>query len=182
MLCAGTADLSVAEEAAVVAELCGAKVTTSSHQPHTQQPAVAPASFSLSHGSEICPPPLFFGGQVQRIYDVGIAGIHRLFASVELVRQSHACVAVAGMDGALPTVVAGVCVCICRPACLPALHGSMQGQQPNCFTIPLNPHRLHPAGLVQSPVIAVPTSVGYGVGANGKRAHATRTGPTLSCS
>lgn len=66
--------------------------------------------------------------QVQRLYDVGIAGIHRLFASLDTVRQSHACVAVAGMDGALPTVV---------------------------------------AGLVQAPVIAVPTSVGYGVGANG---------------
>lgn len=45
--------------------------------------------------------------QVQRLYDVGIAGIHRLFSAIDTIRQSHACVAVAGMDGALPTVVAG---------------------------------------------------------------------------
>lgn len=44
---------------------------------------------------------------MHRLYDVGIAGIHRLFASLDTVRRSHACVAVAGMDGALPTVVAG---------------------------------------------------------------------------
>ena len=50
---------------------------------------------------------------MHRLYDVGIAGIHRLFASLDTIRRSHACVAVAGMDGALPTVVAGAFGGVC---------------------------------------------------------------------
>lgn len=63
------------------------------------------------------------GNQVVRLYDVGVAGIHRLFAHAEDIAQAHVIVAVAGMEGALPSVVAGIASC---------------------------------------PVIAVPTSVGYG--------------------
>ena len=66
-----------------------------------------------------------------RIYDVGVAGLHRLFMRIEDVKKCEALIVVAGMDGALPSVV---------------------------------------AGLVDQPVIAVPTSVGYGVSQNGMTA------------
>lgn len=90
VLCAGTADLPVAEEAAVTAEL--------------------------------------MDSQVERFYDVGVAGIHRLLDKLETIRSAKALVVVAGMEGALPSVV---------------------------------------AGLVAAPVIAVPTSVGYGTSFGG---------------
>ncbi|MGC8830922.1 MAG: nickel pincer cofactor biosynthesis protein LarB [Verrucomicrobiia bacterium] len=85
VLCAGTSDIPVAEEAAVTAEI--------------------------------------MGNVVERIYDVGVAGIHRLFRRLETIQQANVIIAVAGMEGALASVV---------------------------------------AGLVSKPVIAVPTSVGYG--------------------
>ena len=87
---AGTADIPVAEEAAVTAEL--------------------------------------FGNRVERIFDVGVAGIHRLYSRIEQIRNGRVIVAVAGMEGALPSVI---------------------------------------GGLVDKPVIAVPTSVGYGANFNG---------------
>lgn len=87
---AGTADISVAEEAAQTAE--------------------------------------FFGSAVDRIYDVGVSGIHRLFAHMEEIQEANCVVAVAGMEGALASVL---------------------------------------GGLVRNPVIAVPTSVGYGASLNG---------------
>ena len=87
---AGTADLPVAEEAAVTAEV--------------------------------------FGNRVERIVDVGVAGIHRLFDKLDLIREARVVVVVAGMEGALPSVV---------------------------------------GGLVDKPVIAVPTSVGYGTSFQG---------------
>jgi len=90
VLCGGTADLPVAEEAAVTAEL--------------------------------------MGSAVERVYDVGVAGIHRLLDHLPALRDARALVAVAGMEGALPSVV---------------------------------------AGLVAVPVIAVPTSVGYGASFGG---------------
>ena len=90
VLCAGTSDLPVAEEAEVTAEL--------------------------------------MGSAVERLYDVGVAGIHRLLDKMEVMRSARALVAVAGMEGALPSVV---------------------------------------AGLVAAPVIAVPTSVGYGASFRG---------------
>jgi hypothetical protein len=90
ILCAGTADLPVAEEAAVTAEL--------------------------------------MGHEVARIHDVGVAGLHRLLDHVPTLREARVLVVVAGMDGALPSVV---------------------------------------AGLVTVPVIAVPTSVGYGASFGG---------------
>ena len=70
----------------------------------------------------------FFGGTVSRFYDVGIAGLHRLLGVVGEVRKADVVIAAAGMEGALPSVV---------------------------------------AGLVPAPVIALPTSVGYGCGAGG---------------
>lgn len=70
----------------------------------------------------------FFGAKVDRFYDVGVAGIHRLFAKLEEIRKAEIIIAVAGMEGALAGVL---------------------------------------AGLVEAPVIAVPTSVGYGASFNG---------------
>ena len=90
ILCAGTSDLPVADEASVTAD--------------------------------------FMGNQVLRLNDVGVAGIHRLLANMPVVREANVIIAVAGMEGALPSVV---------------------------------------AGLVHRPVIAVPTSVGYGANFGG---------------
>ena len=87
---AGTSDLPVAEEAAVVGEV--------------------------------------FGHRVERLVDVGVAGIHRLFASGERLQGADVIIVVAGMEGALPSVI---------------------------------------GGLVSAPVIAVPTSVGYGASFGG---------------
>lgn len=70
----------------------------------------------------------YMGCDVLRLYDVGVAGLHRLLAHVEELRSARAIVAVAGMEGALPTVV---------------------------------------GGLVSCPVVAVPTSTGYGVNLGG---------------
>jgi hypothetical protein len=71
------------------------------------------------------------GNRVERIYDVGVAGLHRLLARLETIQQASVVIAVAGMEGALPGVV---------------------------------------AGLVARPVIAVPTSVGYGATLGGMTA------------
>lgn len=68
------------------------------------------------------------GSRVTRAYDVGVAGLHRLLGEMDSLREANAIVAVAGMEGALPSVA---------------------------------------AGLVESPVIAVPTSVGYGASMGG---------------
>jgi len=68
------------------------------------------------------------GGPVERVYDCGVAGLHRLLAETERLQRARVIVAVAGMEGALPSVV---------------------------------------AGLVAAPVIAVPTSVGYGASFGG---------------
>ena len=87
---AGTADLPVAEEAVVTAEI--------------------------------------MGNRVERLYDVGVAGIHRLLAERERLWQAAVVIVVAGMEGALPSVV---------------------------------------GGLVSCPVVAVPTSVGYGASFHG---------------
>jgi NCAIR mutase (PurE)-related protein len=90
VVCAGTSDLPVAEEAALVAEFLGARVT--------------------------------------RISDVGVAGLHRLLARLEDIRTTQVVIAVAGMEAALPSVL---------------------------------------GGLIDKPMIAVPTSVGYGVSIDG---------------
>lgn len=90
VVCAGTSDLPVSEEAAVTAEI--------------------------------------MGNRVERIADVGVAGVHRLFGRLETIQGANVIIVVAGMEGALPSVI---------------------------------------AGLVSKPVIAVPTSVGYGANFGG---------------
>lgn len=70
----------------------------------------------------------FFGNNVERIYDVGVAGIHRLFDKLEIIRGAKVIVVIAGMEGALASVV---------------------------------------GGLVDKPIIAVPTSIGYGANFGG---------------
>jgi NCAIR mutase (PurE)-related protein len=69
-----------------------------------------------------------FGNQVETLFDVGVAGLHRLLASSDVLRRARVLIVVAGMEGALPSVV---------------------------------------GGLVDKPVIAVPTSVGYGASFHG---------------
>jgi NCAIR mutase (PurE)-related protein len=90
VVCAGTADLPVASEAAGVAR--------------------------------------HFGNEVELVKDVGVAGLHRLLASREVIQEAQVLIVVAGMEGALPSVV---------------------------------------GGMVDKPVIAVPTSVGYGAAFGG---------------
>lgn len=70
----------------------------------------------------------YFGANVERIYDVGVSGIHRLFSRLDVIQSANCVVAVAGMEGALASVL---------------------------------------GGLVSKPVIAVPTSVGYGASMKG---------------
>ena len=90
VVCAGTSDLPVADEAAITAEV--------------------------------------MGNRVERISDVGVAGLHRLLAKLDVLQRANVLVVCAGMEGALPSVV---------------------------------------AGLVSKPVIAVPTSIGYGAAFGG---------------
>lgn len=70
----------------------------------------------------------FFGSKVERVYDVGVSGLHRLLSKMDVIQEANCVVAVAGMEGALASVI---------------------------------------GGLVSRPVIAVPTSVGYGASMNG---------------
>lgn len=70
----------------------------------------------------------FFGSKVSRVYDVGVSGIHRLLSKVDVLNEANCVVAIAGMEGALASVV---------------------------------------GGLVSVPVVAVPTSVGYGASLGG---------------
>ena len=90
VVCAGTSDLPVAEEAAVTAEI--------------------------------------MGNRVERAHDIGVAGLHRTLAKLDWLQRANVIVAVAGMEGALPSVL---------------------------------------AGLVSKPLIAVPTSIGYGASFGG---------------
>ena len=90
VICAGTSDLPVAEEAAITAEI--------------------------------------MGNRVERVADAGVAGLHRILSRLETIQRANVLVVVAGMEGALPSVV---------------------------------------AGLVSKPVIAVPTSIGYGASFGG---------------
>jgi NCAIR mutase (PurE)-related protein len=90
VVCAGTSDLPIAEEAAVTAAT--------------------------------------MGNDVVKIYDVGVAGLHRLFGNLDALLSANVVIVVAGMDGALPSVI---------------------------------------GGLIDKPIVAVPTSVGYGANFNG---------------
>lgn len=69
-----------------------------------------------------------FGNRVLRLYDVGVAGLHRILSKLDVLSEARVIIAVAGMEGALPSVI---------------------------------------GGLVRCPVIAVPTSIGYGANLNG---------------
>ncbi|WBW98738.1 nickel pincer cofactor biosynthesis protein LarB [Oceanirhabdus sp. W0125-5] len=69
-----------------------------------------------------------FGNRVERVVDVGVAGIHRLFGKLDIIKNAKVIIVVAGMEGALPSVI---------------------------------------GGLVDKPIIAVPTSVGYGANFGG---------------
>lgn len=89
---------------------------------------VAAGTSDLPVVEEACETAQFLGNKVVKVMDVGVAGIHRLFDKLELIRAAKVVVVVAGMEGALASVL---------------------------------------GGLVSSPVIAVPTSVGYGAGFNG---------------
>ncbi len=90
LMCAGTADIPIAEEAAETLEI--------------------------------------MGNNFERVYDVGVAGIHRTLSSIEKIQKANCIVVVAGMEGALASVVAGLAKC---------------------------------------PIVAVPTSIGYGASFNG---------------
>lgn len=89
---------------------------------------LAAGTSDLSVAEEAALTAEFLGNEVVRIYDVGVAGVHRLLAYEDELRRARVVVAVAGMEGALPSVV---------------------------------------GGLVKSPVLAVPTSVGYGASFGG---------------
>lgn len=71
---------------------------------------------------------MFYGSNVKKYYDIGVAGIHRLFDKIDEIRKANVIIAVAGMEGALGGII---------------------------------------TGLADSPVIAVPTSVGYGTSLKG---------------
>ena len=51
---------------------------------------------------------IFFGNRTERVYDVGVAGIHRLFDNMDVLKEARAIIVAAGMEGALPSVVAGM--------------------------------------------------------------------------
>ncbi len=89
---------------------------------------LAAGTSDLPVAEEACVTASLLGNQVQRYYDVGIAGLHRLLREIPRIREASVLIVVAGMEGALPSVV---------------------------------------AGLVKCPVVAVPTSVGYGTGLGG---------------
>lgn len=84
---------------------------------------VAAGTADLPVAEEAAETAAFAGARVERHFDVGVAGLHRLLARIDAIRRASCVVAVAGMEGALPSVL---------------------------------------AGLLSSPCIAVPTSVGYG--------------------
>jgi len=88
--------------------------------------AAGTSDLAVAEEAAVC--AAWFGHAVERLYDVGVAGLHRLLGNLAEVRRADVVIAVAGMDGALPTVV---------------------------------------AGLVAAPVVAVPTSVGYGASFGG---------------
>src|SRR5262249_12834679 len=91
--------------------------------------AVVTAGTSALPVADAAPAPAeIMGNQVERIFDVGVAGIHRVLSRRKALQSARVIVCVAGMEGALPSVV---------------------------------------GGLVGAPVIAVPTSVGYGASFNG---------------
>jgi len=111
----------------------GARVATIIHAPPRRVgrgtiAVVAAGTSDLPVATEAAITAELLGNEVDRIHDVGVSGIHRLFAHRDQLRRATVLVVVAGMEGALPSVV---------------------------------------AGLVDRPVIAVPTSIGYGASFGG---------------
>ena len=97
-------------------------------QPVGLATVVAAGTSDLPVAEEACGVLTFLGDQVQRLYDVGAAGVHRLLEHTDTLGKADVLIVVAGMEGALPTLV---------------------------------------GGLVATPVIAVPTSIGYGASFGG---------------
>ncbi|MCX7858111.1 MAG: nickel pincer cofactor biosynthesis protein LarB [Deltaproteobacteria bacterium] len=69
---------------------------------------VSAGTSDISVAEEAYVTSIFFGNETERLYDVGVAGIHRLFENMELLRRAKVIIVVAGMEGALPSVVAGI--------------------------------------------------------------------------
>jgi NCAIR mutase (PurE)-related protein len=121
--------LRVEQPAAVYHERARLLTCGEPHPPRPGKIAVLAAGTSdLGVAEEAAVCAGWFGHTVERLYDVGIAGLHRLLGNLAAVRGADVVIAVAGMDGALPTVV---------------------------------------TSLVAAPVVAVPTSVGYGAAFGG---------------
>ena len=99
--------------------------------PDTRIAVITAGTSDLPVAEEAAVTAEFYGNRVNRINDVGVSGIHRLLARLDDIREARVSIVVAGMEGALPSVV---------------------------------------AGLVDKPVIAVPTSVGYGAAFGGATA------------
>ena len=98
--------------------------------PHTSLPilVVAAGTADIPVAEEAVISAEWLGNTVERLYDVGVAGLHRLFESLDRLRAASVLIVVAGMEGALPSVI---------------------------------------GGLVDRPIIAVPTSIGYGASFGG---------------
>jgi len=105
-----------------------AKAPGPAREPEGVVAVVCAGTTDIPVGEEACVTAEFVGAAVTRHFDVGVSGIHRLLGRAPELREAHAIVVCAGMEGALPSVV---------------------------------------AGLVPRPVIAVPTSVGYGAALGG---------------
>ena len=110
-------------------EVFGTRASEHQYKEHIGKIAICSAGTAdIPVAEEAAQTAEFFGANVDRIYDVGVSGVHRLLAQLDTVQEANCVVAVAGMEGALASVV---------------------------------------GGLVSNPVIAVPTSVGYGASMHG---------------
>ena len=69
---------------------------------------VSAGTSDISIAEETYVTSIFFGNKTERLYDVGVAGIHRLLENMDLLKQARVIVVVAGMEGALPSIVAGM--------------------------------------------------------------------------
>jgi hypothetical protein len=109
-----------------------AKTIVYQHQKKEMTPdyiaIVAAGTSDMPVAEEAAETAIFLGNKVERIYDVGVAGMHRLFSRIDLIRGAKVIIVIAGMEGALASVI---------------------------------------GGLVSKPVVAVPTSVGYGASFGG---------------
>lgn len=124
-VCSSLPELEYHEEARII---IGNKDKIEQNQGRGKVVVVCAGTSDILVAEEACLTLYCLGHDVERAYDVGVAGIHRLFACRALLDEAAVLIVVAGMEGALPSVV---------------------------------------AGLVKAPVVAVPTSVGYGTGFGG---------------